>query len=101
MRAGYAYLLAAGLVLATVPVYRFILHHRAASASHLAVPVSVPVGYRQSPVYSKAESEADAALMSRRARCVAGVVYRTYDHVIEPWPGNVRCEGDPGYVVPR
>jgi hypothetical protein len=36
------------------------------------------------------------ALSKGRAKCVAGIVYRTYDHVIEPWPGNIRCsDGSP------
>lgn len=103
MKPVFAYSLATVLVLVTVPIYRFMLDRRSSPPS---VAVAAPVVHSAGPSgavprYSRFEAEADEALMARRARCVAGVVYRTYDHVIEPWPGDVRCQGDPGYVVPR
>lgn len=36
-------------------------------------------------------SAAQEAMAHGRAKCVAGVVYSTADHVIEPWPGNLHC----------
>lgn len=114
------YALAGLLVLATVPIYRFILTHRdqgvpvAVSAVHgsLSPPLftAVPLRtYNETNCYAEpSKSECvDAfkmveAMRTGRARCVAGVVYRTSDHVIEPWPpGNVQCTDTYGFRKPH
>jgi hypothetical protein len=91
------YALAGLLVLASVPIYRSILSHRAqvdsvTSAPALSVDTPVPSSARsRRVVMTRNESEASDAIQAHRAKCVAGVVYRTADRVIEPWPGHVRC----------
>lgn len=108
------YALAGLLVLATVPIYHFILTHRAQGDPVASVPVRAvhstpePPSYVDCRVVSSAEcsqlvntANAFAALREGRAKCVAGVVYRTADHVIEPWPGKVACDDPYGFRSPR
>lgn len=94
MRPWTYYAVAAGLLLATVPIYQYI-YRRAIQSETLTVvahPMSRPPKARPSRVLmTPNESNAYDAIKLGRARCVAGIVYRTFDHVIEPWPGNLRC----------
>ncbi|SKB73658.1 hypothetical protein [Luteibacter sp. 22Crub2.1] len=94
MKSGVYYALTALLVLASVPIYWAIWHRsfgvpspRPESSSRVVVR---PVSERRASL-TWGEAAAMHALEARRAKCIAGVVYRTYDHVIEPWPGGVRC----------
>lgn len=93
---GY-YVIAGLLVLASLPIYRYI-YLRAARPDDPA-PSSATASRAPTPVLptrfvSLVQAEATAAMRAGRAKCVAGVVYRTADHVIEPWPGHVQCQGD-------
>jgi hypothetical protein len=113
MKATGYYVLAGVLVLATVPIYRFILN-RGAQAEPVTAVAHWPAAVSASPAYldcdrTPADSncvalanwrEAEVALRAGRAKCVAGVVYRTSGHVIEPWPGQVACD-DPGGLRSR
>jgi len=107
MKPFHYYLIAALLLVGSMPIYHSILTHRSGD-SVIASPVSPPLpSSPHSPTHSiqpeavaySCEKEPDAppcvlerAAREGRAKCVAGVVYRTYDHVIEPWPpGNIRC----------
>ena len=102
MRSFLLYGLAVLLVAASIPIYMAISKARGLS------PSQPPVSLVASPVLqvdrnfvsgpreclagdSRNMCQALFAVMHGRAKCVAGVVYRTYDHVIEPWPGNVYC----------
>jgi len=96
MRPSGYYVIAGLLVLASLPIYWYI-YLRAVrpdnlEASHVDAPHSVSVSRRF--YMTPNEVSAFRAIVAGRARCVAGVVYRTSDHVIEPWPGRVRCVGD-------
>lgn len=108
------YLLAGLLVLATVPIYRFILtrNDQVVSAGSTFVRSSVVSAPGSRPVVDCSSShsaecvsfsngmDATLALRDGRAKCVAGTVYRVYGHVIEPWPpGNLGCD-DP-YAMRR
>jgi len=113
MKAAGHYAFAGLLLLASVPIYRYILAHRVEAGSAVAAPVVAvrlpeAVPYVDCRVASSAEcservnaANAYAALREGRAKCVAGVVYRTADHVIEPWPGNVSCDDPYGFRRPR
>lgn len=101
MRSTGLYVLAALLTLATVPIYRYIYHRAARPDSSVEVLRKTPPA---APVHSRMlymtpdESSALEALNKHRAKCVGSVVYRTYDHVIEPWPGHVRCLAPEGVL---
>lgn len=110
MRSTGMYLLAALLTAATVPIYIYIYHRAIRPDIVTQLPRAVPVpgvtyadrahDHDRPTVLSPNEYRAMEALGSGRAKCVAGVVYRTSDHVIEPWPGHVRCTsyGSGAYV---
>lgn len=84
-------------------IYRVILDKRSVApvllAYRSAAPVSPPKVSRDTP-FGANELAASKAISERRAKCVNGVVYRTYDHVIEPWPGDVRCFAAEGVAGP-
>jgi hypothetical protein len=103
------YPLAGFLVLASVPIYRSILSHRPGSGLVVGPSASSAVADQplaaidcSSSVSSECVSmrngmEAMFALREGRAKCVAGRIYRVYDHVIEPWPpGDLGCDSDSG-----
>lgn len=97
MRPSAYYVIAGLLVLASLPIYRYI--YLRAVRPDVPAPPSVTASRARAPVPSSrfvslVQAEAAAAMRSGRAKCVAGVVYRTADHVIEPWPGHVQCQGD-------
>lgn len=102
MRSFSLYLGAALLVLASVPIYRYIIHRALQADSVASAPVvqsqRLDVDEVRSPVRPSSltsnELRALEALAAGRAKCVNGVVYRTSDHVIEPWPGGVACVSD-------
>ena len=97
MRAAGQYVIAGLLVLASVPIYHYI--YRRAVRPDVPPPVVVAAKSAAAPTVpqrfiSMVQTDALAAMRAGRARCVAGVVYRTSEHVIEPWPGHVQCRGD-------
>lgn len=104
--AGY-YVIAALLVLASLPIYWAILHAGDRPVSGVPAHVGLASAARESSstvshkVLTADEAAAMAGLTSGRAKCIRGVVYRTYDHVIEPWPGGVRCLAAPGVTEGR
>ena len=79
MKPVFAYSIAAALFLAAVPIYRYIIERgsRQASAPAVASRPRPPVG-APAQAYDRAQVDAAIALANGRARCVAGVVYRTY-----------------------
>lgn len=97
MKPAVAYTLAAVLLLATVPIYRSIwsrLEPQRLPASTAQTDADRPRPSKPSRnVISMTPNEAQAMreLQAGRAKCVHGVVYWTANHVIEPWPGGVRC----------
>lgn len=103
MKVAWQYVMAVALSLASVPIYvkvyeRYSGSHSgsgevAASAPAVAVHHVVAPGARN-VVMTRNEDDALNALIVHRAKCVHGVVYKTADHVIEPWPGRVRCVSD-------
>lgn len=101
MRSTGLYVLAVLLTLATVPIYRYI-YHRAVRADQVVANPATATSVRLEPARSRRfamtpnEQAAYNAMAVGRAKCVAGTVYRTSDHVIEPWPGNVRCLDENG-----
>jgi hypothetical protein len=119
MKASTYYVLAGLLVLATVPIYHSILSrrdrgesvtptvmHRRSSATS-ALPAA-RASYNETSCYAEPSKPecVDAfkmvdALKTGRAKCVAGVVYKTSDHVIEPWPGHVLCTDPYSPRLPR
>lgn len=110
MRSFSYYVLAGLLVLASVPIYRAILSHRVQADLVMTAPPRVapdpPAFVDCSSQGSKCAAlvniaNAMAAIRTGRAKCVAGVVYRTADHVIEPWPGNVACDDPYAFRGPR
>jgi len=101
MRSTGLYVLAALLTLATVPIYRYIYHRAARPDSSVEVSPKVPSAapaHRRMVYMTPDEASAFEALNKHRAKCVEGVVYRTYDHVIEPWPGHVLCFAPEGVL---
>lgn len=96
MRPSTQYLFAILLVVASIPLYMVL----ARSDGNRGGSATAPVAIRPSPGVSSPpkhvsmtanEAAAFEAIGAHRARCVAGVVYRTSGHVIEPWPGRVAC----------
>jgi len=100
MRNGGAYVVAGLLVLASVPIYMKVYERYSDGAVNAAVPVPPQVAVAHPPavrdkfVMTRDESNALNAITHGKAKCVWGVVYRTSDHVIEPWPGHVTCMSD-------
>jgi hypothetical protein len=85
-----------------LPIYvRFFRVDVHSSASTVESAVSQPaaagsIGRREPGAHQVLSMTADEqsamdAMERHDAKCVEGVVYRTYGHVIEPWPGHVRC----------
>lgn len=95
MRPSGHYVIAGLLVLASLPIYYYV--YRRAVRPDVILPARVvpkpKPGSASSDRVFMTHDEAAAldALGRHRAKCVEGVVYRIYDHVIEPWPGGVRC----------
>ena len=99
MKIAWQYVLAGLLVLASVPVYVKVYERYSDKGDGRSPAPAVVVRDLVRPttrklVMSRNEDEALNALMMHQAKCVSGVVYRTADHVIEPWPGRVRCVSD-------
>lgn len=103
MRPSGYYVIAGLLVLASLPIYRYVylrtVRPNVVESSQVDRPRPVVSGSRRLYMTPN-EVSAFRAIVSGRARCVAGVVYRTSDHVIEPWPGGVRCVGDGPAATP-
>lgn len=96
MKPSTYYLLALLLLAGSIPAYMALARHEVADPPRVATrskaPAPAVVAFESRPAsMTRNESAALAAIEAHRAKCVAGVVYRTADHVIEPWPGNVRC----------
>jgi hypothetical protein len=105
MRGRGAYVVAVLLVLASVPIYWKVYERysgapaRTASVQASGVARSVPrtidcTSSRSADCIAFTNAmEATFALRDGRAKCVSGKIYRTYGHVIEPWPpGNLGCD---------
>jgi len=126
MRGIGAYVVAGLLVLASVPIYwkvyeRYSDSHELRSVAKaveimparrpspgVSLPGRIGVG-KDCPATGPDQCTtidnslaAVAALRGGNAKCVAGTIYRTYGHVIEPWPpGNLGCEDPYGMPPPR
>jgi len=95
MRGAGAYVVAGLLVLASVPICMKVYERYDAAVPVPSQGVAThPSAVRDKFVMTQDEISALDAITHGRAKCVWGVVYRTSDHVIEPWPGHVTCESD-------
>jgi hypothetical protein len=90
-------LLFAGLLVVSAVIAYVVVNDRDdAPPAHQATAARTtqatrPMPARMASVPRSNASAAQEAMAQGRAKCVAGVVYSTADHVIEPWPGNVHC----------
>ena len=98
MKPSTYYLLALLLVVASIPLYMKLARadvDRSASfvpgadVSPLAGAGDLPVKPRR--LISPEQIVAVDAILRGDARCVAGIVYSTANHVIEPLPGRIKC----------
>ncbi|KJV34843.1 hypothetical protein [Luteibacter yeojuensis] len=68
------------------------LHESTHETAHVAAVQALPGPVTREDAADANISAALDALSDGRATCVAGVVYATSGHVIEPWPGHIRCD---------